>query len=495
MKNKELITVIYLKRNSLRVSDNVLFKKAEDLGLRTLVIFCFEPSIIYYHDSDIRHLRFINQSIKSINDKLKIYNSQVYVFLDEAVNIFERIQFFYHTKFVLSYEETSNNLTFKRDMQLKKYFKNKGISWLEFENNGVIRGKKDKKNWAEIIEKKLLDDLIKVDLETVKFLKLKKQEEDFIRGKKDIKNFLKDIDSYEKNFQIGGEEKGKKCLELFLSKNYVNYIKDISKPHHSQFSCSRLSPYLTYGNLSLRMVYKKAYQKLMEKDVKKLPIRAFMSRLIWRSHFIQKFEDEPRMEFENINRGYDKLIKKTNEKKMKAFFEAKTGIPIIDASVLCLKTTGYVNFRTRAMLVSFFVHNLNQRWQDLAHFLACLFLDYEVGIHYPQLQMQSGVTGINTIRIYNPVKNSKENDPEGLFIKKWLPSLSKIPNSQVHEPWRLTYIEQKMYGVFIGKNYPKPIVDLYLTQKESVKIMWLMKKDKEVKAEADRILKKHVRRR
>lgn len=495
MKNKEPITVIYLKRNSLRVRDNILFKKAEDLGLKTLVIFCFEPSIINYSDSDIRHLRFVNQSIKSIHSKLRLYNAQVYVFFDEIINVFERINFLYQIRFVLSYEETGNNLTFQRDITLKKYFKSKGVDWLEFENNGVIRGKKDKKNWAKIIEKKLLDDIIEVNLKAVKFLKLKKTEEDFIRNQRDIKDFLKEIDLDDKNFQIGGEEEGIRYLDMFLSKNYVNYIKDISKPYKSQFSCSRLSPYLTYGNLSLKMVYKKAYQKYLEKNVKKLPLRAFISRLIWRSHFIQKFEDEPRIEFENVNRGYNKLKKSPDEKKMRAFFEGKTGIPIIDAVVLCLKKTGYINFRSRAMLVSFFVHNLNQRWQDLAHFLARLFLDYEVGIHYPQLQMQAGVTGVNTIRIYNPVKNSKEHDSEAIFIKKWLPIFSKVPGPQAYEPWRLTYIEQKMYGVFVGKDYPKPIVDIYLTQKEAAKIMWLMKKDKEVKNEAERILKKHVRRR
>ena len=95
------------------------------------------------------------------------------------------------------------------------------------------------------------------------------------------------------------------------------------------------------------------------------------------------------------------------------------------------------------MLVSFASYQLWLDWRITSKYLANLFTDYEPGIHYSQFQMQSGTTGINAIRIYNPIKQSRDQDPDAVFIKKWIPELSNVPSSLVHEPWKLTYLDQK----------------------------------------------------
>ncbi|MCS7093264.1 MAG: FAD-binding domain-containing protein [Patescibacteria group bacterium] len=100
--------------------------------------------------------------------------------------------------------------------------------------------------------------------------------------------------------------------------------------------------------------------------------------------------------------------------------EGETGVDLVDAVMKSLKKTGWINFRMRAMVVSFFCHGLRQPWPEAAKILSRYFLDFETGIHFPQFQMQAGITGINTIRIYNPLKQEKDNDQQRRFISLWL---------------------------------------------------------------------------
>ena len=471
------LDIVWFKRD-LRTIDNKSLEFVSKSGNPTLFIYIFEPSILDSNDSDPRHIRFIHESLIDIEKRLKKYSLDIIYINCEVLEFFQEILKTYKIKNVLSYQEIGNNLTYTRDKTIAKFFKRKNINWIQNKTNGVIRGLKSRKNWKKKWMDEMKSEIVVTDLNSINKQKVK------IPSTIKLFNYKYNFD---KNFQPGGETYAWMYIKSFQKSRHIGYTKNISRPNESRVSCSRLSPYITYGNLSSRQVF-----QFFNKSSKNRDIRNFLSRLQWRCHFMQKFDDEPAMEFKNINRAYDSLRINHDNNLLANWRDGMTGIPIVDACMRCLDQTGYLNFRMRAMIVSFAAFNLWQDWKYFSHHLAKKFLDYEPGIHYSQIQMQSAVTGINTVRIYNPVKNSIDLDPKGDFIKKWVSELESIPSEYIHEPWKMTKIEQEMYNFFIGKDYPYPIIDLETSRKKASEEIWKIRKSSKSKINAKKILEKHV---
>ena len=481
------MNIIWFKRD-LRLHDHQPLCEAIKANEPTLLLYIFEPSVQQYPDWNVRHWRFVWQSLQYINEQLQPYQTQVHIFHDEAIAVFEYLNQIEPIQTVFSHQEIGTKVTYDRDKAVSCYFKKNQITWQESPTNGVIRGLQHRKSWDKQFMTTVTAPLQHPNLAKAIF---KNIPTDRLVNLTFVKTYPELLEQ-PAQMQQGGEHYAWRYLRSFIQNRGQNYSRNISKPAESRKSCSRISPYLAWGNLSIRQVYRYTLANMKATPFKR-DLRNFISRLHWHCHFIQKFESECRMEFEHINRGIkDELQQPIIDEKVTAWKNGQTGFPLIDACMRCVKATGYLNFRMRACVVSFLTHHLWQPWQSGAYHLAQQFLDYEPGIHFPQFQMQAGVTGSNTIRSYNPIKQSIEKDAQGVFIRQWVKELENVPTAFLHEPYKMTEIEQQMYGCVIGKDYPAPIVDNETAGKHARDILWKLKGNTTVRAEKKRILAKHV---
>jgi deoxyribodipyrimidine photo-lyase len=168
---------------------------------------------------------------------------------------------------------------------------------------------------------------------------------------------------------------------------------------------------------------------------------------------------------------------------------------MVDACVAMLHETGWLNFRMRAMLVSVAAYPLWLHWHPVGHWLARQFLDYEPGIHWPQMQMQSGTTGINTTRVYNPIKQAMDHDPQGRFVRQWLPALRRVPDSWLFEPWRMGVEVATRCNLRLGQDIAVPPVELAYALRESKNRLHALRREPAVRAARVTVVERHASRR
>lgn len=477
------VHVVWFKRD-LRTFDHAPLVEAAARG-PVLPLYVAEPAYWALPDTSGRQWEAVADGLRELREDLARLGQPLVVRQGDAVGVLDALRRSHGIAALWSHEETGNGWTYDRDRRVAAWARAQGIPWHETPNGGVVRRLRSRNRWASQWEARMaLAPLPEPALAPASGI-----EPGPIPTAQDLGLASDPCPGR----QRGGRRRGERALQTFLAGRGAGYMRGMSSPISAETRCSRFSVALATGTLSLReVVHAVRAARETGGPVPARDLASLEKRLHWHCHFMQKLESEPDIEFRNVHRGFDGLREGDfNREWFEAWRRAETGWPFVDACLRSLQQTGWINFRMRAMLVSIASYHLWLHWPEPARQLAAWFTDYEPGIHYPQVQMQAGVTGINIPRMYNPVKQSQDQDPRGEFIRRWLPELAGVPDDWIHTPWLMGTAQQRAAGLRLGGTYPLPVRDHEQAAREARAKLTAWKRAYVEREESRRVFEKH----
>ncbi len=473
--------IVWFKRD-LRVADHPALTHAVRRGFAVLPLYIVEPDYWQLPDTSARQWAFLRDCVESLHTELARLGAPLIVRSGDAVEVLEALRAHTGAAHMVSHEETGNAWTYERDKRVGAWARAAGVAWEELPQSGIVRRLRGRDGWA-----KRRDGFVyRPQLGAPEALTPHGVEAQALPD-------LKLVGACPGR-QSGGRDAALSLLGGFLTERGQHYRKAMSSPLAGEWACSRLSPHIAFGTLSVREAAQAARARKAELKGTRTgwlgSMRSFEGRLAWRDHFMQKLEDEPEIESRCLHHAYEHLRPRESDgSRLHAWQHGQTGLPFLDACMRFCQHTGWLNFRMRAMVTAVASYHLWLDWRTHGPVLAGMFTDYEPGIHWSQVQMQSGTTGMNTVRVYNPVKQGQDQDPDGIFTRRWCPELGDVPDQHLQEPWRWDGA-----GRIVGRSYPAPIVDPKEAAKAARDAVWAVRKGDAFRSEAARIVEKHASR-
>ena len=274
-----------------------------------------------------------------------------------------------------------------------------------------------------------------------------------------------------KSFWDIGENGANTRLKEFLDNGVENYKEGRNIP--SKPFVSRLSPHLHFGEISPNQAWYEAKKKGDNSN-----IDHFCSELGWREFSYAQLYFNPDLPNKNLQSKFDLFPWDKDEIKLAAWQKGQTGIPMVDAGMRELWLTGSMHNRVRMIVGSFLVKNLLLHWHNGERWFWDCLVDADLASNSASWQWIAGcgADAAPYFRIFNPITQGEKFDPDGEYIRKYIPEISNLPNKYLFSPWEAPQDELDSAGVVIGKNYPKPVIDLKLSRDNALEAFKSLKK-------------------
>ncbi len=474
-------------KKDVRLHDNPALTSALASGADVLPVFLFEPAVLDAPETSAFHVAAWCEALADLQARVPVL-----VLHGDATDAFARLRDVAPFEAIHSHEEIGTENTFARDRAVGAWCRAEGVVWTEHRQTGVFRGDADRDTrdarWRAFTDAGPLPvppDLTRVRVPT-ETLSLAPS------GPVTAEAFGHPLTAEQaEHRQPVSESAAIGTLASFLGHRGIGYSGGISSPNRAFASGSRLSVHLAWGTTTGRAVYAATQARIDELKTVAHPdaaawrksLAAFKSRLHWRDHFVQRLETKPGMEFESLNAAYADLPT-PGDVFLDDWLAGRTGWPLVDACMRCAAATGFLNFRMRALVTSVAVHSLRMSWSTILHPMARLWADYEPGIHIAQTQMQAGVVGINQLRVYSPDKQLADQDPDAVFVRRWVPELADATPAAI-----FAHPETPLPG------YPLPLVDWRESSKAMRDDFTAIRERPETRALADAVYLRHGSRR
>ena len=475
-------------KQDFRLHDNPALTAALDGDADVLPVFLFEPAVLGSPETSAFHVAAWAEALADVRTRL---GGHVLAVHGDAVETLARLHATVPFEAIHSHEEIGTRVTFERDRAVAAWCAAAGVAWTEYRQTGVFRGGLDRdkraKRWAAFMAEGVLPAPAARDLARVVVPDAARALE--VTGEITPGAFGDALSDAQRALrQPVSETAAAETLASFLGKRGRGYAGGISSPNSAFEAGSRLSVHLAWGTTTGRAVY--AATEVRQAEAKGMhpgdaaqwskSLRSFKSRLHWRDHFTQRLETDPAMEFEPLNAAYADLPTPGDE-HLAAWLAGQTGWPLVDACMRCVAQTGFLNFRMRAFVTSAAVHSLRMDWRTTLAPTARLWADYAPGIHVAQTQMQAGVVGINQLRVYSPDKQLADQDPDALFVKRWVPELDSATPEAIRAHTAGTPVP----------GYVAPAVDWAASSRAMQADYYAVKKRPETQALAEAVYQRH----